>query len=96
MIFGAGAIGGGIGGLMAEAHHDVTFVARGAHLEALRDAGLRLRSLADRIGPQPEEILGGSHAVPDVLVGHFAARAGYTRSMENVDVAALNASCAVP
>jgi len=49
VIFGAGAIGGGIGGLMAEAQRDVTLIARGPHLEALRSHGLRLRSLvADR------------------------------------------------
>lgn len=47
MIFGAGAIGGGIGGLMAEAHHDITLIARGPHLDALRADGLRLRSPAD-------------------------------------------------
>jgi predicted TIM-barrel fold metal-dependent hydrolase len=57
---------------------------------------LRLRSLADRIGPQPEELLGGGHGVPDALVGHFAARSGYARSMEDVDVAALNANCTTP
>lgn len=42
VIFGAGAIGGGIGGLLARAGRDVTLLARGAHLEALRSDGLRL------------------------------------------------------
>jgi 2-dehydropantoate 2-reductase len=43
VIIGAGAVGGVIGGRLAGAGHDVVLVARGAHFEALRDHGLRLR-----------------------------------------------------
>ena len=41
-IVGAGAIGGMVGGKLALAGNDVTFIARGAHLEAMRRDGLRL------------------------------------------------------
>ncbi len=41
-IVGAGSIGGFIAALMAEAGHDVSVVARGAHLAAIGDGGLRL------------------------------------------------------
>lgn len=41
LIVGAGAIGGTIGALLAESGHDVVLVARGAHLAALRETGLR-------------------------------------------------------
>ena len=42
IIIGAGAVGGSIGGRLAEAGRDVVLVARGAHLEALQRDGLRL------------------------------------------------------
>jgi 2-dehydropantoate 2-reductase len=41
-IFGAGAIGGFMGVLLARAGADVSFVARGAHLAAMRENGARL------------------------------------------------------
>ena len=45
-IYGAGAIGGYIGALLHRAGADVTLIARGPHLAAIRDHGLRL-DLAD-------------------------------------------------
>lgn len=42
LILGAGAIGGGIGGRLAEVGLDVTLIARGRHLDALRRDGLTL------------------------------------------------------
>ncbi|WP_142056312.1 ketopantoate reductase family protein [Pseudonocardia kunmingensis] len=42
VVIGAGAIGGTIGGRLAEAGRDVVLVARGAHLAALRESGLTL------------------------------------------------------
>lgn len=44
VIIGAGAIGGSIGGRLHQAGRDVVLVARGAHLDALRRDGLRLRT----------------------------------------------------
>src|SRR5215510_11076267 len=41
---GAGAVGGFYGAALAGRGQDVTFVARGAHLEALRARGLTIRS----------------------------------------------------
>jgi 2-dehydropantoate 2-reductase len=41
-IFGAGAIGGYLGVQLAQAGADVSLVARGAHLEAMRKNGVRL------------------------------------------------------
>jgi 2-dehydropantoate 2-reductase len=42
VVIGAGAVGGTIGGLLFDTGYDVLLVARGAHLEALREHGLRL------------------------------------------------------
>ncbi|NUT37406.1 MAG: 2-dehydropantoate 2-reductase [Hamadaea sp.] len=42
LVYGAGAVGGVVGGLLAVAGHEVALVARGAHLAALRRDGLRL------------------------------------------------------
>ncbi len=42
VIFGAGAIGGVIGGRLFEHGQDVVLIARGEHARALRDHGLRL------------------------------------------------------
>ncbi|MFQ5944669.1 MAG: 2-dehydropantoate 2-reductase [Anaerolineae bacterium] len=44
-IFGTGGVGGYFGGLLAHAGHDVTFIARGAHLQAIREKGLEVRSV---------------------------------------------------
>ena len=47
-IVGAGGVGGYFGGLLARAGHDVTYVARGAHLEAIQsNGGLRVESQND-------------------------------------------------
>lgn len=43
-IMGSGAIGGYFGARLAQAGQDVTFMARGAHLEAIRSHGLQLES----------------------------------------------------
>lgn len=43
-VIGAGGVGGYFGGRLAQAGHDVTFVARGRHLAALRERGLTIES----------------------------------------------------
>ncbi len=48
-IFGAGAIGGYVGVKLAQAGVDVTFIARGAHLEAMRKKGVTLISENKRL-----------------------------------------------
>jgi 2-dehydropantoate 2-reductase len=45
-ILGSGAVGGYYGARLAQSGHDVTFIARGAHLAALRERGIQVRSAA--------------------------------------------------
>lgn len=43
-VVGAGGVGGGFGAALAKAGADVTFIARGAHLAAMKSAGLKVMS----------------------------------------------------
>ena len=43
-IMGSGAVGGYFGGRLAQAGEDVSFIARGGQLAAMRQAGLRIES----------------------------------------------------
>ncbi len=52
-VVGAGGVGGGFGAALAKAGADVTFIARGAHLAAMKSAGLKV------LGPR-----GDTHLVP--------------------------------
>lgn len=45
-IVGVGGVGGYFGGRLAQAGHDVFFIARGDHLVAMRSHGLRVQSIA--------------------------------------------------
>ena len=79
-VFGAGAIGGFMGAKLALAGQDVTLVARGPHLEAMRQRGLKLLSEGEthvvrprvtsdarEVGPQDYVILSvKAHALPGI------------------------------
>jgi 2-dehydropantoate 2-reductase len=56
-ILGSGGVGGYYGARLARAGHDVTFIARGPHLAAIRERGLEVRSpaLGDFIVRAPAE-----------------------------------------
>ena len=43
-VMGAGGVGGYLGGRLAAAGEDVSFIARGAHLAAMQADGLRIES----------------------------------------------------
>ncbi|MDB6099662.1 MAG: apbA, partial [Gammaproteobacteria bacterium] len=64
-IIGVGAIGGYVGIRLALAGEDVTFIARGANLEALRTCGIRM------VNPD-----GSEEAVPRVKATDNYAEAG--------------------
>lgn len=59
VMFGAGGVGGYFGGRLLQAGADVSFVARGSHLEALRRDGLRI------VSPKGDAHLTGIRAAAD-------------------------------
>ena len=80
-IYGAGAIGGYVGAQLASAGADVSLVARGPHLKAMRENGLRLRIGGEErvakiactddpteIGPQDYVFIAlKAHSIPSVV-----------------------------
>ena len=42
VVYGAGAVGGVVGGRLAQHGHEVVLIARGDHHDVIRDRGLRL------------------------------------------------------
>jgi 2-dehydropantoate 2-reductase len=52
-IFGAGGVGGYLGALLARSVHDVSFIARGEHLEAMKVKGLQIKSIHGDFQIQP-------------------------------------------
>ncbi len=52
-IYGTGGVGGYFGGRLAEAGHDVIFLARGAHLDAIRRDGLVVESVSGDFAIRP-------------------------------------------
>lgn len=71
VIVGAGAIGGGLGGLLVEAGVPVTLVARGAHFDAISRHGLTVRTPERTVVVQPDLVDGPASitiTIDDVLV----------------------------
>src|SRR3954470_16046679 len=53
-VFGTGGVGGYFGARLAESGEDVAFIDRGAHLDAIRERGLRVDSvLGDMLIERP-------------------------------------------
>jgi len=55
LVMGTGGVGGYYGGLLAQHGQDVTFVARGAHLEAIRKHGLTVKSIHGDFAVNPAQ-----------------------------------------
>ncbi len=69
-IIGVGGVGGYFGGLLARAGEDVTFIARGEHYRAMRESGLRVKSVrGDFHIPNPRVIESiGSIRNPELML----------------------------
>ena len=68
-VVGVGAVGGYFGGRLAEAGHDVVFVARGRTLDRLRTQGLQVESgYGDFSIASPQAVADPSEADPVDLI----------------------------
>ena len=75
-IVGAGGCGGSIGAFLARAGQDVTLIARGAHLDAIRKNGLTVKTLAETFVVHPGAFtMDEYHDTPDVV---FVCVKGYS------------------
>jgi 2-dehydropantoate 2-reductase len=74
-VFGSGGVGGYFGGRLAEAGEDVRFVARGVHLAALREHGLRVTSPAGDFAIHPVHASDDPAALGEVDVVLVAVKA---------------------
>ncbi len=73
-IVGAGGVGGYFGGRLAAAGADVTFLARGAHLAAMRARGLRITSPKGDLHLPRVTAESDPHAIGPVDVAFFAVK----------------------
>jgi 2-dehydropantoate 2-reductase len=73
VVMGSGGLGGYFGGLLAQSGADVTFVARGAHLHALQERGLTVRSVNGDF-TVPVQVCVDPHALPPAGVVLFCVK----------------------
>lgn len=74
-IFGSGGVGGYFGGRLAQAGEDVTFIARGEHLQALRKSGLKVDSIDGDFIVHPVKATAEPSEVPPVDLVIVAVKA---------------------
>jgi 2-dehydropantoate 2-reductase len=66
MVMGTGGVGAYYGGLLAQQGNDVTFIARGAHLQAMRANGLQVKSIFGDFTVSPVKATDNPAEVGDV------------------------------
>jgi len=65
VVIGTGGVGGYFGGRLALAGNDVTFMARGTHLEAIRKNGLQVKSTMGEFTIKPAKVTDNYAVVSD-------------------------------
>jgi 2-dehydropantoate 2-reductase len=79
-VIGAGGVGGYFGARLAAAGNDVTFVARGSHLEAMKKGGLRLDSEIGPLHLNPVKVVADAREIPGADIIMFAVKMRDTES----------------
>jgi 2-dehydropantoate 2-reductase len=72
---GTGGIGGFFGAKLAAAGEDVWFVARGKHLDAMKERGLKVTSTVGTFSIPPERVTGDPASIGDADVVLFCVKA---------------------
>src|SRR5947209_6971062 len=73
-MMGSGGVGGYFGARLAQAGHDVTFIARGRHLAAMREHGLRVKSGSGDIHLAQPNVTDDPSTIAPVEVVFFAVK----------------------
>ncbi|HML14072.1 MAG TPA: 2-dehydropantoate 2-reductase [Xanthobacteraceae bacterium] len=73
-VIGAGGVGGAFGAALAKGGSDVTFLARGAHLKAMRERGLKVLGPRGDIHLQPTQATDDPAAIGPVDVVLFCVK----------------------
>ena len=73
-VIGTGGVGGAFGAALAKAGSDVTFLARGAHLKAMREHGLKVLSPRGDIHLQPTRATDDPASIGEVDVVLFCVK----------------------
>lgn len=79
-IMGSGGVGGYFGARLAAAGNDVTFIARGAHLDAIRASGLIVKSLLGDVTIKPAKAVVDPASIDAVDAIMFGTKMGDTEA----------------
>ena len=79
-VMGSGGVGGYFGARLAAAGNDVTFVARGSHLAAMRKGGLRLDSDIGNLHLASVQVVADAEEIAATEAVIFAVKMGDTES----------------
>ncbi|MDL1910983.1 ketopantoate reductase family protein [Chloroflexi bacterium CFX6] len=78
MVMGTGGVGAYYGGLLARQGNDVTFIARGAHLQAIREKGLQVKSIFGDFTVSPAQATDNPAEVREVDLVLFCVKTYHT------------------
>ncbi len=94
-MMGTGGVGGYYGARLAQAAHDVVFVARGAHAEAMRRDGLRIESELGAAHLQRVDVVGDPRDAGEVDLVVIAVKLWDTESAARAVLPMVGAATAV-
>ncbi len=78
-VMGTGGVGGYFGGRLAQGENDVHFIARGEHLEALREEGIKVKSTLGDFDIRAIPVTGDTEHIGEVDAVLFTVKSQDTR-----------------